>query len=43
MEAGTEIYSKALGRATKDESKKGRSGNMREGVKIIMVDTLENS
>ena len=36
MEADTEIYNKALGRATGDQSKRGRSDNMSKGVKTMM-------
>ena len=43
MKAGTEIYSKELGRATEGESKRGRSNNMSKGVKTMMVIPTERA
>ena len=37
MEADTEIHSEALGHASRDQFKRGRSDNMSKRVKIMMV------
>ena len=43
MEADTEIYKEALGRATGDQSKRGKSYDITKEVKISMVITTETA
>ena len=43
MEADIEIYSKALGRPTVDQSKRGRADKMSKWVKTMMVIPTETA